>query len=144
MGSTGDPLMLVSVCIQVYSTQASFALLYEHVFMYMIMCLCIFKLEDNCFILLCYFLMMSQTQIYMAPPPEALPTPTHPIPPSRMSQSTGWSSLCHTANSHVLAVSPVCFMLYSQLSHTLLPLCYKPDLLSASPPLVLHSSVPSF
>ena len=50
-----------------------------------------FFLEDNCFTTLCWFLTyisMNQPQVYTCP---------HPPHPSRLSQSTGLSSLCHTA-----------------------------------------------
>ena len=48
-----------------------------------------------------------------------LPTPSHP---SRLSRSTGVSSLCHTAESHWLSVLIyMCYCYSLNLSHSLLP-----------------------
>ena len=66
-----------------------------------------FQLEDNCFSILCWFLPynnMNQPWVHICPlPPEPPPPFTTPSYPSRLSQSTGLSSLCHTANFHCTA-----------------------------------------
>ena len=46
----------------------------------------------------------SATGIYMSPPSWTSLPPPCPSHPSRLSQSTRWSSLCHTANPHSLSI----------------------------------------
>ena len=87
-----------------------------------------FKLEDDYFALLCWFLPytnVNQPQVCICPlplePPSHPPTPSHP---SRLSQSTGLSSLHHTANSNQLSVLHMVmymFQCYSLNSSHVLP-----------------------
>ena len=83
------------------------------------------RLEDNCFTILYWFLPyvdMNQPQMYIRP---LLPEPrSHlsPFYPSRLSQSTRLSSLCHRANSHlssslhmVIYMFPCCFLNLSNI-----------------------------
>ena len=87
-----------------------------------------FLLEDNCFITLCWFCRTSTwvSHRYMYVPSLLnVPPISVTIHPSRLSQSTGLSSLCHTANSHWLSVLHMavymfpCYSLYP--SYPLLP-----------------------
>ena len=41
---------------------------------------------------------------------------SHPSHPSRLSQSTGLSSLCHTANSHLLSILQIVMYMFSSYS----------------------------
>ena len=74
---------------------------------------------------LCHSSSWSATGIHISPPSRTLlPSPTPPHP-SGLSQSTGLSSLCHTANSYLLSTLHLamyifpCYSLNS--SHPLLP-----------------------
>ena len=79
--------------------------------------------------------------------PSLLP-PATPSHPSRLSQNTGLNSLCHTANSHRLSISPVVMyvsILLSQLalpspSPTVLYVCISITALQ----ILIGSSVPFF
>ena len=92
-----------------------------------------FLLEDNCFTILCWplpYISINQPQVYICPlPPEPhlpFPTPSHL---SRLSESTGLSWLCHTANSHLLSIlhmvmyvlplKPICCCSFAQFCLTL-------------------------
>ena len=91
-------------------------------------------LGDRCSTILCWplpHITTNQPQVYVCPlrpePPVPSPIPSHP---SRLSQNTGLSSLCHTTNSHLLSVfhMVMCMFPYCSLnlSHSLLPpLCHK-------------------
>ena len=46
----------------------------------------------------------SATGIHMSAPSWTSLPPPCPSHPSRLSQNTGWSALCHTANSHLLSI----------------------------------------
>ena len=77
----------------------------------------------------------SHRYIYAPPSWTSLPLPI-PSHPSRLSQSTRFSSLCHTANSHWLSILHMvmymfqCYSLYS--SHPLLPSIMSTSLFSMS------------
>ena len=64
--------------------------------------------EDNCFTILCWplpYINMNRPQAYIRPPSLLNTAPiSHPIPRSRLSQSSRFSSLCNTANSHLLSI----------------------------------------
>ena len=73
----------------------------------------------------------SATAIHMSPPswspPPPFPTLFHP---SRLSQNTGLSSLCHTASSHLLSIFHMIMYMFPcypfNFSHRLLhPLCLQ-------------------
>ena len=75
------------------------------------------------------------TGLRMSPPSWTSLSPPTPSHLSRLSQSTGLSSLSHTANSHWLCVLHMvqymfpCYCLHS--AHPLLPCCvHKPDILA--------------
>ena len=94
-----------------------------------------FLLEDNCFIMLCWFLPyvnMNPPQVCICPSLLNVPPISLTIHPSRLSQGTGLSSLCHTANSHWLSVLHMavymfpCYSLYPScplLPYFLFPSC---------------------
>ena len=110
-------------------------------------------MEDNCFTILCWLLPynVNQSQVYICPlPSESLPTST-PSHSSRLSESTGWSSLSYAANSHGLSTSHIVmymFQCYSpSLSHCLLPLLCPKSVLYVcvpTPALQTDSSVSFF
>ena len=92
-----------------------------------IFCCCL--LEDNCFTILCwplpFIIMISHRYTYV---PSLLNPPpiSHPSHPSGLSQSTGLSSLCHTANSYLLSTLHMVMYIFPCYScnsfHPLLPL----------------------
>ena len=77
-------------------------------------------LEDSCFTKLCWFLPdinMNQRQVHTHPLPLNLPPTAHRTPPPRLSQSTGLSSLHHTANpTSCLSYIRWCKCFYAALS----------------------------
>ena len=81
-----------------------------------------FPLEDNCFTVLCWplpYINMNQPQIYTCP---LLPRPlSHPIPSTGFSQNSGLSSLCHTADSHLLSILHMVMYVSMLLSQFVLP-----------------------
>ena len=89
-------------------------------------------LEDNCFTLLCWplpYINMNQPQVYICPLlPESPSHLLHYPSPLILSQSSGLSSHCHTANSHLLSIIHMimyifpCYSLRSSQS-LLPPLC---------------------
>ena len=69
-----------------------------------------FVKQDNCFTILNWplpHITVNQPQVYMCPLPAEPPPASHPISPSRWSQSTGLSSPCHTASSHYFTYGDV-------------------------------------
>ena len=111
-----------------------------------------FKLEDNCFTMLCWFLLFDKVnQLYLYTWPPSLEPPSHPWRPSR---STRLSSLCYAAACHQLSILHMyiqgykgytcqCFSLH--LSHFLLPLFCPQVILCVCisfPVLQIGSSVP--
>ena len=77
---------------------------------------------------------MNQPQVYICPFPLSLPPISHCIL-SRLSQSPGLSSLCHTANFHWLSISHMVTYMFP---------CYSLNLFHPLPPskeMATHSSV---
>ena len=102
-------------------------------------------LEDNCFTLLCWplpYINMNQPQVYICPLlPESPSHLLHYPSPLILSQSSGLSSHCHTANSHLLSIIHMimyifpCYSLSSSQS-LLPPLCSQVCSLCLASPLL--------
>ena len=116
-------------CENAQSTPPAFFLFLSLFFLLLFSFSYFFKLKDNCFAVLCWPLpsiSVDQPQAYICPlpvsPPSHLHTPSHA---SRLSQSTGLSWLCHTANSHLLSllymIMSMCPCCSPNRSHPLLP-----------------------
>ena len=100
----------------------------------------IILLEDNCFTIFCWFLPyvnINQPQVYIYPfPPKS---PSHPILLSRLSQSTGLSSLHHTVHRELCVVElplAICFtcgnVYVSLLFSQFVPPCPSPTVATSS------------
>ena len=78
--------------------------------------------------------------IHVYLPSRASLPPGSPPYSSRSSQSTGWSSLCHTAASHQLSVLHISSVQFSSAAQSCLPLC---DSMNCSTPgLPVHHQLP--
>ena len=102
----------------------------------------------NCFTILCWFvpyINVKQPQVYYVTSLLSLPPTSHPIPPSRLSRSSGFSLQCHIANAHWLSILHIIMHIFqcysSSSSHSLLPRPPSPgstSLLSMSASLFLN------
>ena len=89
--------------------------------------------------------------LWISPSSWTSPCTSHPTHASRLSQSTGLSSLCHTANSHWLFILHMIMYMFQcfsvNLSQPLLPLLCPQSVLyvcMSIPALQIGSSVPFF
>ena len=85
--------------------------------------LLIFSVEDTCFTCVGFCHTSAWTNHTDTHVPSLLKTPalSHLISPSRLSQSTGLSTLCHTANSHWLSISHTVMYVSILFSQLILP-----------------------